>query len=310
VKPALPVRAASIFLFTIAFWCLPALSEDVEPLPEEEISKFLDRDRLVDTLMRDDALEVDAARDARDAIQTALDEANENEAPPEVIEELEALLVSAEQALTQQVTDFAQEQEIIEEQVEAMTDDQVFAMNRSLNNTLSNGLILMMGSEDVMRILDENFNAKQINAFTKAFEAEAIFLRQAAKFDEKFAATGKGQFQLNADRAVAKAATEKEKFLGKVDRFAAPVVVDPRDSDPTIDPVVSDEVLAAARGATRDAEKEAHRLAKAASRDAAKESAKELAKGAAKAQARNDAKQLAKAENGNAGRGLATGKNK
>ncbi len=56
------VRAASISVFAMALCNVPALSQDVEPLPvpDEEMSKFLDRDRLVDTLMRDDALTVDA----------------------------------------------------------------------------------------------------------------------------------------------------------------------------------------------------------------------------------------------------------
>jgi hypothetical protein len=299
------VRAASIFGFAMLLWGMPALAQDMEPLPEPEmeLSKFLDRDLLIDTLMRDDALQVDAARDARDAAQTALDDAIANEAPQEIIDDLEAQLMAAEGALTQEEMDFTAEQGAIQEQVDAMSDDQVIAMNRSLNNTLSNGLILMLDSEDVMRILDENFNAQQINAFTKAFEAEAIFLRQANMFEEKYDSTGKAQFLTNADRAVAKAATEKAKFLGKVDRFADPVV-EPLPDDPMIQPLADDAALVA----SSDAKKEARRMASAVSRDAAKASARELSRGAAKSRAREEAKQLAKEERGNAGRGLAKGK--
>ena len=309
MKLAFVVRTVSIFVFAFALWSMPALSQDMEPMPEpdEEFSEFLDRDLLVDTLMRDDVLQVDAARDARDAAQDALDEAIENEAPPEEIEELKEQLVAAEEALTQEVADFDEERDTIGEQVDEMSDEQVTAMNQKLHNTLNNGLIPVIGSDDVMRILDENFNDEQISAFTKAFEAEAMFVRHAAKFEDKYEATGKAQFLVNAERAEAKAAAEKAKFLAKVDRFATPEVVDPRDSDPMIDDVARDEMLAVARDAARDAVKEARRLAKEASRDAAKESAKALAKDAAKDQAREAAKQLAKAEHGNAGQGLAKG---
>jgi hypothetical protein len=291
----------------MAFWSMPALAQEIDPIPEPEIPKYLDRDLLVDTLMRDDVVQVDAARETRDAAQEALDEAIANEAPQEEIDLLTLQLMAAENALIQEGTDFAEEQGTIQEQVNMMSDDQVIAMNRALNNTLNNGLIPVMSSEDVMRILDENFNARQINAFTKAFEAEAIFVRQAAKFDEKYESTGKAQFLTNADRAVVKAATEKAKFLGKVDRFADPVV-EPLPDDPMIQPVVEAAALDAALDAARDAEKEARRMARETTRDAAKETAKQLSKGAAKSLARNEAKQLAKEERGNAGRGLAKGK--
>ncbi len=299
------IRVASISVFAVALWSAPALAQDVEPLPvpEEDISEFLDRDLLVDTLMRDDVPAVEAALEARDAAQDALDEAIADEAPQMVIDELEEQLADAEGALIAQAEGFAEEQQAIQEQVEAMSDDQVIAMNRSLNNTLHNGLVPLIGSEDVMRILDEDFNARQINAFTKAYEAEAMFLRQSDKFEDKYDATGKAQFLTNADRATTKAATEKAKFLGKVDRFADPVV-EPLPDDPMIQPLVEEAVVAAAR----DAEKEARRMAREMSRAAAKESAKVLSKGAAKAQAREEAKAQAKEERGNSGRGLAKGK--
>jgi hypothetical protein len=317
VKPATAIRTASIFVLATLLWSAPAFSQDTKPTPpEEENPEYLDRELLVDTLMRDDALEVYAVRDARDAAQEALDEAIEDEAPQEVIDELEKELEEAEGALVEEKEDFAVEQDTIEEQVDEMSDDQVIAMNRSLNNTLHNGLIPVISSDDIMRLLEDGYSAEQINAFTKAYEAEAIFVRQRDRFEDKYEDTGKEQFLRNAERADAKAANEKAKFLAKVDRFDSSDEVEAHDSGEAIEAAVSAEMRDSARDvardlarhAARDAEKEARRVAKRAGRDAAKESAAELAKDTAKNQARAEAKQLAKAERGNQGRGHAKGK--
>jgi hypothetical protein len=316
VKTANFALAVPISLLALLLWSAPALSNDTDPIPGDDASEYLDRDLLTDTLMRDDVPAVEAAAEARDAAQEALDEAIAAGAEQDVIDELEMQRDAAEEALTEQEEAFAAERDTIEMQVGEMSDDQVIAMNESLHNTLHNGLVPVISSDDLMRVLDGNYNAEQIEAFTKAYEAEASFVAKSDKFEAKYDATGKEQFLRNADRFDAKAATEKAKFLGKVDRLATPDDdMTPPDPDPSTEALISGEMHTAAqeaardlaRDTARDAQEEARRFAKGAGQAAAKDSASDVAKAAAKGQAREEAKQLAKTERGNQGHGLAKG---
>jgi hypothetical protein len=147
------------------------------------------------------------------------------------------------------------------------TDEQVVALNRALNNTLNNGIVPLLGSEELQRIVDEDFNSKQIHEFVKAYREEAKFLAKAERFEE-----GSKQYT----KAVEKAEKQKGKFLGKVERFA------------DAEPVASDgDGLS---DATKVAEKEARAQAKAA----AKASASDAALGAGKKPAKAEAKQAQK----------------
>ena len=67
-----------------------ARSDEVDSVSssESDATMFMDRDRLVRTLMRDDSRRVDAIRDQRDAAQESLDRAIAEGAPQEVIDEL------------------------------------------------------------------------------------------------------------------------------------------------------------------------------------------------------------------------------
>lgn len=92
---------------------------------------------------------------------------------------------------------------------EDLTDDQVAYLNRKFNNARHNGLQIDFTDKDnwnlMLDVTVEDYNFHQINFLTKALESEAKFL---SKYEE----TGEGKFLI-------KAATEKEKFLDKVDRF-------------------------------------------------------------------------------------------
>jgi len=70
--------------------------------------------------------------------------------------------------------------------VEGVSEEQVFALNRSLNNAVSCGLLVDIDIEDLALIVGAN--KLQINAFTQAFEQEARFLLKADKFAAKAAA--------------------------------------------------------------------------------------------------------------------------
>jgi len=329
VKTRKIVLAFPISLFALLVWSAPILANDTDPVPPgDDMSEYLNRDLLVDTLMRDDVPALEAAVAQRDAAQAELDKAIADGADQTVIDDLTMQRDAAQEALDAEQEAFTTEHDTVQMQVGEMTDDQVIAMNQSLENTLHNGLVPVISSDDLMRVLDGNYNADQIEAFTKAYEAEAMFTGKSERFAAKYDATGKQQFQRNADRFAAKADTEKAKFLGKVDRLGSPDDttppgdptppddMTPTDTDTMTASFAGDEMHVAAREAARDlakdtaraAEKEARRLAKGAGQAAARESASDLAKNAAKSQAREEAKQLAKTDRGNQGHGLAKGR--
>jgi hypothetical protein len=284
-------------LLAVCFLLLPAaytLAEDVTPEPPEATEPLdANRELLVDTLLR---YEPEAIHDARNAVDDAmrdLEDAIEGGDPAE-IEARENELGDAEQALddAQGYYEAAIRERVYgdpdDPDAPALTDAQVAALNQSLHNTRSNGLVPAIGPDELDEIIDGMFGDRQIRAFTKAYEEEAKFLAKADRFDED----SKQHYE-----AIYRAEQQKSKFLAKVARFGAKV-----DGDAPAD---GDAELAAAT---------AHHHAKAAARAAARDSARKAAKQLARAEARNDARklarQLAKQERKSAAKGLAKGKQK
>ncbi|NIQ01877.1 MAG: hypothetical protein GWM98_16975 [Nitrospinaceae bacterium] len=108
----------------------------------------------------------------------------------------------------QQILDFQQAFEDFVNDAD-LTDDQVVFLNRSLNNALKSGLQIDFTSEDnwdlISKIVEEDYNFRQIMFLTKALESEA-------RFHSIYDRTGNEFF-------LTKAATEKNKFLSRIDRF-------------------------------------------------------------------------------------------
>lgn len=176
--------------------------------------------------------------------------------------------------------------------VDNLTDEQVFALNRSLNNGAGKGLIAEYDMDLLERIVTENFDKKQINALTRAVEEEA-------KFMSRYEQTGNEKFLLQAE-------AQKAKFLARVDRFGT-------STEPVEDEALRLKTatrlearqatrLAVADGARNDAARaarievksESKQLAKELARNAAKEEARAMAKAAALDIAKAEAKELAK----------------
>jgi hypothetical protein len=284
-------------LLAVCFLLLPAaytLAEDVTPEPPEATEPLdADRELLVDTLLR---YEPEAVHDARDAVDDAmrdLDDAMEGGDPAQ-IEAREKDLRDAEEALETAQGGY---EDAIRERVygdpddpeaPALTDAQVAALNQSLHNTRSNGLVPAIGPEELDEIIEGMFGDRQIRAFTKAYEEEAKFLAKADRFDED---------SKQHDGAIYRAEQQKSKFLAKVARFGV------KNGEGA--PADETAELAAAT---------AHHHAKAAARAAARDSARKAAKQLARAEARNDARklarQLARQERKSAAKGLAKGKQK
>lgn len=86
--------------------------------------------------------------------------------------------------------------------------DQIDSLIKETKNSVSKGLTLNIDSSDLQVIFDNNYGSKEIKSFTKAYEKEARFLIQVAKFETE----GKTE---RAESLRAKAQKEKKKFLEK-----------------------------------------------------------------------------------------------
>ncbi len=158
---------------------------------------------------------------------------------------------------------------------EDLTDDQVIYLNRTLNNARHNGLQIDFTNKDnwtlLLDVTVEDYNFHQIRSLTKALESEEKFL-------SKYEKTGKEIF-------LSKAATEKQKFLSRIDRF--------EDGDSLVPtPLPKDANRAAlllARQEARSALKDMARQARLQAKTLAKETTRSNSRGLS----RNSAKQLA-----------------
>lgn len=185
--------------------------------------------------------------------------------------------------------------------VEGLTEDQIFALKRSLNNAVKSGLEIELTAEILQSIVDGDYDARQINALTKALEEEAKFKAKAERFQQKYEETGNEKFLEKSEWFLAKAESQKGKFLAKIDRFESSEIEESQKGLSVI--TAEDDAGSSARDATRElAENTAKISAKKAARDLAKKSAKifarnearKLAKNAAKIAAKEEARKLAK----------------
>jgi len=193
---------------------------------------------------------------------------------------------------------------------DALSDEEILALNRSLNNALNNGLLELLQEYDAeILAMAVGKNKQQINFLTKAYEEYVKLLdkgmvdkaeAQQAKFLAKMDAMGslpKGQLN-----AAAKAAA-KDVVKGSVKSAAKGAAKGAAKS------AAKGAAKSAAKGAAKSAAKGAAKsAAKDAAKNAAKGAAKNAAKQAAKAAAKNAAKQAAKNAAKQNAKGLAKGK--
>lgn len=264
------------------------LTGDTEPVEETTERKFDSRERLTATLLGE--LEKDGEEGEIDDIVVEEDIPTETDEP--VVEnsgDTESVVTAeADPTVDTEPFDVPADEPIDEPSesgqvtafVDSLSDEQVFALNRSLNNVVNSELEIEYDMELLQKIVDEDYNKQQINSLTQALEQEARFL---AKYEE----TGDDKFLAKAER-------QKEKFLVKTEFFGGM-------GEMGMSEVMKESRQAAkiavkeARMAARDATKEA----RMAARDAAKDAVKSATKGIAKRQAKSaikDAIKLAKAE--------------
>ena len=210
-----------------------------------------------------DALQADvtaktAARDAA-AADLATAQANADAAAAAVVaaqSEIDAAnaAITTQQAKVDEATTnlaaLQAESEATKQFVANLSDSQVVALNRSLNDAVHSGLQLHFDLALLQRIIDENLDNRGIHAMTHALELDARFEQHAARFEAKAEATGNDKFLDQAERMRDRGDALREKFIAKIDRF--------------------DVASEAAGGVAADAAKDAkHAAAKEAAHDSA-----------------------------------------
>jgi len=257
-----------------------------DPIGEE--TKFNDRELLAQTLLGEFESTSDAensvteaktqVEDAKGALETAEKSGIEEDiiSAKSELKNAEESLVKAELSLSVAV----QAEKIFNE--ELLTEEEVIALNRSLNNAINNGLIDTVDTQSILdAVVDGDLNKQQVNALTKAYEEEAKFQKLANKFELKAEESGNDKFLNQAERMENKASFQKNKFLSKVDRFSA----------------IDGDSAVAVKGFSKKVGKDRindKSLIKGTAKRVAKGAAKEAAKSAAKGQAKQNAKNVAK----------------
>lgn len=260
--------------------------------------RFGSADLLIETFMADESEAIQEAEDAvataeedvtaaTDAVgeaQAAVDADTENSQELiDALEDAETTLTDAETTLgdAQATLDVLNEETIlVTELVGQLSEEQLRAFNRSLNNSLHNKFPVDLDSDILQAAIDGDYDKRQINFLTKAYEEEAKFLSLAEKFKAKADETGDDKFLEQAARMTAKAESSKEMFLARIDHDSMNRV---RQDD--IDQETSQarhEGWLEAREAAheiRDATREAAQEAREATRENARDNARENASG-------------------------------
>lgn len=243
------------------------------------------------TALEEAVLAVSEATQALEALDTT-----------ELQEEVTAAQGSLEDALSIQSA-AETELEIIQAEFDAtgtlvgeLSEDQVFALNRSLNNAVKSNLIVDFDSEQLQMLLDGSYDKRQINALTQALEQSARFELKAEALLAEYEATGDEELLREAEHMQAKGESQEQKFLAKVDRFGGVSGKVDATSKQAAKAAAKQESRAAAKGASKQlAKDQAKGAAKAAAKAAAKSAAKQAAKSAAKNAAKKAAKRAARA---------------
>lgn len=246
--------------------------------------KFTDAQHLEDTLIGWQEEKVTSAEDDLNAAKQALGNAPEGSTQEE-LDELQAAVDDAQTNYDDAVANFDEEKIKLTEQIGELTEEQLIALNRSLHNATNNGLIVDLNSDYMTELLDGNYNKQQINSLTKALEEEAKFDKLSDKFSDKYDQTGNEKFLAKADMMSTKGDRQKDKFLGKIDKF----------DRSALDVGHKDKARKAARDSAKNA---AHYASKNSARKEAKRSAKSEAKRIAKEKSRENARNKVKSNNG------------
>ena len=249
---------------------------DTEPEPELSGSKFYNRTLLSDTLLAGLPYEEPPAEDPEEPVgdDVAVSDPETGSETPEGDTDAEAEVDAdtPEGEFVENEVPEMSDEERVAAFVESLSDEQVFAMNRSLNNAIKSGLPMVYDMDLLEKIVENDYGKKEINAITKALEQEARFTALAEK-------TGNEKF---LDKSLA----HKNKFLRKADSSLV---------DEAVQVSARQSAKESAKYSAKQASKHsAKMMAKQSAKESARQAAKETAKGVAKQAAKESAKQAAK----------------
>gem|GEM_PF-3081625 len=252
-------------------------------------SKFSDRDLLVETALKDEKAAVRQAKMEKDNTWEALQLAEEELAEAVASGDPDAIAAAtlrrdeardryelAETRLEDAIFARASERAGVQEAVDRLSEDQVIALNRSLNNALHNRFGADLDAEHLLAVADGNYNDRQINALTKALEEEAKFKAHAERFSDRYEATANDKFLDKAERFESRGAQQKQKFLSKIERFN--MTDDSRPPADTDTEYGKKQTMERPGIAVGDMQQNARQESQGAARVSARESARKLAR--------------------------------
>lgn len=272
-------RLTATLAFTLQVTASHAQNAGIEMAGADVVADSSDRQQLLELFLGDAPERLESAEQDLLAAQANHEGAGSGGTATEAeIAALEAKLLEAQAALASVLGEINGMTELFAQ----LSDEQVQALTRSLNNAVSSGLVLPLDAAMLQRVIDGDYDRQQINALTQGLEQEARFLakrdRVAALAAERGTGESAGPVKQMA-KFEAKAESEKSKFFAKIDE----------PTDPGL--LLDDALAAAAKSAAKDAaraaaqdsakqvaKREARLLAKAAAKDAVKESGKNAAK--------------------------------
>ena len=148
-----------------------------------------------------------------------------------------------------------------------LNEEQLDALNRSLKNVYDKeDRVLLISSNDLSLIIENDYNKKQINDLTKAYEIEEKFISKGYDLLLKAEEKNNDKFLELAQKAFDNADKQKSKFLEKIEKEE--LKKEKKDSDKAKKAEKKDSDKA------KKAEKKASDIAKKAEKKAAKEAKK------------------------------------
>ena len=148
-----------------------------------------------------------------------------------------------------------------------LNEEQLDALNRSLKNVYDKeDRVLLISSNDLSLIIENDYNKKQINDLTKAYEIEEKFISKGYDLLLKAEEKNNDKFLELAQKAFDNADKQKSKFLEKIEKEEIKKEKKASDAAKKAEKKASD--------AAKKAEKKASDAAKKAEKKAAKEAKK------------------------------------
>ncbi len=137
-----------------------------------------------------------------------------------------------------------------------LNDDQLDALNRSLKNVYDKkDRVLLVSSDDLSLIIKNDYNKKQINDLTKAYEIEEKFISKGYDLLLKAEEKNNDKFLELAQKAFDNADKQKSKFLERIEKEEIKKEKKASDTAKKAEKKASDKAKKAEKKAAKEAKK-------------------------------------------------------